>query len=51
MKNSAYLKRMLDEAAICFGTSDLITIMLSQKWDKIVAEEQRERYENILGVI
>ncbi|GAB6169669.1 hypothetical protein JCM1393_25180 [Clostridium carnis] len=36
---------MLDEAIKHFGTSDIVTIMLSNRRDKEVAEEQKMKYE------
>ena len=37
------LKEMLDKATRYFGVNDIITIMLSQKLDKYMVEEQLKK--------
>ena len=37
------LKEMLDKATRYFGANDIITIMLSQKLDKYMVEEQLKK--------
>lgn len=37
---------MLEEALIYFGAEDIVTIMLSHKRDKEVAEEQKKIFES-----
>ena len=37
-------QEMLEEAILYFGLNDIITKMLSQKRDKEIAAEQKERY-------
>lgn len=37
--------KMFNEAVSYYGPSDLITIMLSQKIDKLKAEEQMQEYK------
>ncbi len=39
-------QKMLEEALIHFGAEDIVTIMLSHKRDKEVAEEQKKIFES-----
>ena len=39
-------QEMLEESILYFGAYDIITKMLSQKRDKEIAVEQKERYES-----
>ena len=40
------IQKMLEEAIKVFGTSDEVTILLSQKRDKEIVELQKVNYEN-----
>lgn len=38
-------QQILEEAIECFGVSDIVTIMLSQRRDKEILEEQKKLYK------
>jgi len=43
------LRAMLHEALEHYGPLDLITVMLSQRWDKEVAKKQRRLMNDRVG--
>lgn len=45
-KEKMSTQKMLEEALIYFGAEDIVTIMLSHKRDKEVAEEQKKIFES-----
>ena len=45
MSKHIELKEMFNEAIELWGTDDIVTKMLSQRWDKEINKEQIEIYE------
>lgn len=41
------LKRLLEESIELFGTRDIVTIMLSQRLDKEIVEEQKKLMKGV----
>ena len=46
MNKMSKTQMMLDEAIQYWGMNDIVTIMLSQKRDKEIIEEQRKELDN-----